>query len=58
MNCFGCDKKLDPILTFARPHGKRSKCEDCRKKAREVAREKTRLKREVIFRSKDSEGSE
>ena len=53
MNCFGCGEKLNPILTFARPHGKYSKCEACRGKTREAAREKTRLKRVEIFRSKD-----
>ena len=41
MNCYGCKKKVDPILTFARPHGKYSKCEECRKKAREAKRART-----------------
>ena len=54
MNCFGCNVKLDPSLTFARPHGKYSKCEACRKKARLAAWEKTKRKRAEIFRSKDS----
>lgn len=34
MNCFGCNQKLNPILTFARPHGRYAKCEACRAKAR------------------------
>jgi len=34
MNCFGCNKKLDPILTFARPHGRYSRCEECRARVR------------------------
>lgn len=38
-NCFGCNEKLNPILTFARPHGRYSRCEGCRKKAREIVRE-------------------
>jgi len=38
MTCFSCKKKVDPILTFARPHGRYSRCEECRKKAREKRR--------------------
>ena len=57
VTCYGCKKKVDPILTFARPHGRYSKCEECRKKAREVRRKlggnALFLSRKGIFRSKD-----
>ncbi len=36
MNCFGCNKKLDPILTFARPHGRYSRCDECRARVRQA----------------------
>ena len=40
MICYSCKKKVDPILTFARPHGRYSRCEECRKAARDLLREK------------------
>jgi hypothetical protein len=45
MICASCKKPVDPILTFARPHGRYSKCEDCRK----VAREKVRKARRALL---------
>ena len=42
MNCYSCKKKVDPILTFARPHGRYSKCEGCRKVARGLRHARTR----------------
>ena len=53
MICYGCKKKVDPILTFARPHGRYSKCEECRKKAREAAKKK---KAENTYADCDDEG--
>ena len=47
MNCFGCSKKLDPILTFARPHGRYSKCEECRAKMRRLLHASKREKAEA-----------
>ncbi len=50
MTCYGCKKKVDPILTFARPHGRYSRCEECRKKGREKARERRVAKMSVVCR--------
>lgn len=47
MNCFGCNVKLDPILTFARPHGRYSKCEACRAKMRRLQHISKREKAEA-----------
>ena len=51
MNCFKCGKKVDPILTFARPHGRYAKCEPCRKTAREALREFWNERREALLRA-------
>lgn len=46
MRCFGCDAPLDPILTFARPHGRYARCEACRAKVRRALHQEKREKAE------------
>lgn len=48
MICFRCKKRVDPILTYARPHGRYSKCEDCRRVAAEKRLKKRKVALEVL----------
>ena len=48
MHCFGCGAKLDPILTFQRPHGRYARCEGCRARIRQATHQVNREKAEQM----------